>query len=172
MAEDILVSVLLSAVATTALFAVYEHIRDWWREREERKRVFRVLLAELHNVLERCDVNFATVGEEESSLHPTAPLIPSTLIPLGTLGWDLLRSTGVAATLDAGTLTHLYALYNQVDTHNKFMTLRERFIASDIPTSIQPTYIKDYDEKLLKTLEIIKTEIVVVEPEIKRRVYC
>jgi len=154
------------------LWAAYDWLVRRTREEEERRRAFKVLLDELHDITERCNDNITTIHEEISKLHPTAPLFVSTLIPLSALGWESLRSTGISVTLDANTLGRLYVIYNQVDTHNKLMTLRERYIGSDVPTSIQPTYIKDYDEKLLKTLESIKTEIGVVEPEVKRRADC
>jgi len=146
---------------------------EWWitrrREEEKRKRTFRTLLDELRDIAKRCDVSVTTIRDEMLKMHPTAPIFFSTLVPLSNLGWESLRSTGISATLDAGTLDRLYAIYNQVDTHNKLITLREGYITSDVPTSILPIYIKDYDEKLLKTLASIEKELRLVEPEIERR---
>jgi hypothetical protein len=152
--------------------AAYDWLVSRTREEKERKRAFGSLLDELHNITERCNGDIATIHEEILKLHPTAPLFVSTLILLNTFGWESLRSREISTTLDADTLARLCAIYNQVDASNQLMTRRERYIASDIPTSVQPTYIKDCDEKLLKTLESIKTEIEAVGPEIKRRADC
>jgi len=168
MSEDLILGTILGFF----LFVAYDSLIGRIREKDRRKRSFRVLLDELHNITERGDVNITTIQEEMLRLRETADLRIRTLIPLGTLGWDLLRSSGISAALDASTLTRLYTIYNQVDLHNKLLTLRERYIASSVPTVIQPGYIENYDHRILQTAESIKRDIGLVEPEIKKSTDC
>jgi len=150
----------------------YDWLVNRRREEESRKKSFKVLLDELHNIKGICDTNTATILKEMSELHPTAPLFFSTPTPLSTLGWESLRSSGISATLEVSTRDRLYAIYNQIASHNEVIALRRDHITSDTPKIILPMYIKDDDGKLLAILESIRTEIGIVEPDIGRRADC
>ena len=168
MSEELALEVVLIPLITLALTALY----DRYRESKERKRMFKTLFDELCNTEKRADANTTTIEEETLRLRQTADLKIRTLMPLSTLGWDLIRSSGITASLGPDTLAHLYAAYDQVDIHNKLVALRERYIASSVPTIIQPMYVEDYNHRISQALSSVKTEIEYVKPEIKKKADC
>jgi len=124
-----LVLVTFGAILGTALTICFELVLDRFRESHERKKVLRVLLEELTDNRKRAEDNRTNALTEMNRLS-VAPTNFVTLLPLHTIGWDVIQSRGIITSLDSETIDRVRLLYSEIEVHNGTLAIRSGLISS------------------------------------------